>query len=201
MRAYLAAVPDKLKPAVATGFLLGVRPFELCRIQIAAKIDGEAYGFDAKRGHWRLPGEWTKTRTYRKLYALPDCWWYWWIAFNGEIKVRNRRALKFEGKLVPMNYKNFQRALRLARAAAGVRQIPDGFRHSFGTHGYHRSADGKERGIEWCLAMVGHRGRLTVFSKHYDGKVDGLEAEDYFLSYPDGSACDVKTRARIIVNP
>lgn len=198
MRAYLAAVPAKLKPAVATGFLLGVRPIELCRIQIAAQLGGEHYGFDEKRGHWRLPGEWTKTRKYRKLYALPDCWWYWWIGFKDTIKVRDRRAQKFVGRLVPMNYKNFRRALAQARESTALRQIDDGFRHSFGTHGYHRSADGKERGIEWCLAMIGHRGRLTVFSKHYDGKVDALEAEDYFLSYPDGAACDVKTRARII---
>lgn len=199
MRAYLDAAPDRLKAALATGFLLGLRPFELCRLQAVAIIDGEKFGFDEKKGQWRLPGEWTKTRKFRLLHALPDAWWYWWMAYSGAARPRDRRAKRYVGRVVCMSYRRLLTCLTDVRERTGLRQIDDGFRHSFATHGYHRSADGRERGVEWCLAMVGHRGRLTVFAKHYDGKVDALEAEDYFLSYPAGAACDVRTRARVMI--
>lgn len=198
-RGILDAMPDGLKPAVALGFLLGVRPFELMRIRLAWEDGGEFYGFDDKRGEWHLAPQWAKTRAYRKLYALPDCWWYWWIQYKGAIKPHPRQK-KRNGMLVPVNYRNFKKAMKRARAAAGIKKNPhDGIRHSFGTHGFHRSGDGKERGVEWCIANMGHVGGYRVFEKSYNGKVSSAEAEAYFLQYPAGAACDVKTRARIIV--
>lgn len=198
MRAYLEATPDRAKVAVATGFLLGVRPFELCRLRVRVEIDREVFGFDEKKGHWRIAAGWSKARAFRLLYDLPDAWHYWWLRYAAAIVPRDRRGRKrFAGMVVPMHYRNFRRLLREARARANLRQIKDGFRHSFATHGYHRTQDGK-RGVEWCLAMVGHRGRLTTFAAHYDGRVDSHEAEDYFLSYPNGAACEIATRARTI---
>lgn len=97
-----------------------------------------------------------------------------------------------------MNYRSLRKALRAARVAAGLRSVKDGARHSFGTHAYHRTKDG-ERGVEWAVAVMGHTGGLRVFNTSYDGRVDDREAEAYFLVYPDGSACDVKTRKRVII--
>lgn len=196
---YLDATPDRLKYAVATAFFLGVRPFELCRMREKATLGGEFFGYDAKKNQWRIHGTWAKTRAFRLLYSLPDAWYYWRLKYMAAAKPIGKRGAKFAGAIVPMSYKHFNTYLRAARKAAGLRDIDDGFRHSFATHAYNRSPDGKERGVEWALAMVGHRGKLTTFSKHYDGKVDAHESEAYYLDYPDGSACEVKTRARIII--
>lgn len=186
--------------AVATGFLLGVRPFELMRLEFSATIDGEFYGFDEARGEWHIPPQWAKTRAYRKLYALPDAWWYWLLKYRGCLKGHDSKSKKNEGRMVPMNYRNFRSAFRTARLAAGVKRNPkDGLRHSFGTHGFHRSEDGKERGLEWCISIIGHVGGYKTFDKRYNGRVSSSEGAAYFLNYPDGSACCVKTRARLIV--
>jgi integrase len=188
-RALLEAVPAGLKPAMALGFFLGVRPHELMRIRLAWIDAGEFYGFDEKRGEWHLAPEWTKTRAYRKLYALPDCWWYWWIKYKSAI-VPHKRQKKRAGMLVPVNYRNFKKAMSRARIAAGIAKTPH--------DGFHRSEDGKERGVEWCISNMGHVGGYRVFEASYDGKVSSAEAVAYYLIYPEGAACEVRTRARII---
>lgn len=203
-RAYLEAVPDAFKPAMATAFFLGVRPIELQRVLLKDQADGEFYGFDVKRGEWHIAPEWAKTRAYRKLYDVPDCWWYWWIkyqdAIGGSVNYR-AKAKKPLVKLVPANYRNFRRVLKAARKAAGLRKNPkDGIRHSFGTHGYHRSVDGRARGLEWCLDLMGHESGLALFKKRYQGKVSPHEAEEYFAVYPAGAASEVKGRRRVIAS-
>lgn len=199
-RALLEAAPPQYRLALATGFFLGVRPVELQRVRFAWHHEGERYGFDADRGEWHLAPEWAKTRAYRRLYDLPDCWWYWYLKYAPLTVPKDRQGKKHAGKLVPGNYWNFRKMLRRARPRAGLgaRNPKDGIRHSFGTHGYHRSADGR-RGLEWCLDLMGHESGLSLFKKRYQGKVSASEAEAYFALYPDGSACDVKTRARVVV--
>lgn len=197
--AILAAVEDKLKPAVALAFFAGVRPEELMRMRLAWQAGGEFYGYDPVAGEWHLAAEWTKTRAYRKLYALPECWHHWWLKHAADI-VPSARSKKRAGYLVPMNYRNFRHALNRARLRAGVLRAPkDGLRHSFGTHGFHRSADGRARGVEWCIALMGHVGGFRVFEQSYNGKVANTAAEAYFAIYPPAWAYDVKTRERMEV--
>jgi hypothetical protein len=204
-QALLNEVADNLKPALALGFFTGLRPFEMNRVMLSLQHDGEFYGFDPKHGDWHIAPFWAKTRAYRKLYSLPDCWWFWWEKYKNSIAVtanNRRKAHSRVGKLVPMNYRNFRVALGVAHQRAGVLRSPkDGIRHSFGTHGYHRSDDGGSRGMEWTIALMGHTGGYRVFEKRYNGKCSSREAEAYFLIYPAGAACEVKTRKRIFVEP
>lgn len=103
--------------------------------------------------------------------------------------------------MVPFGYDRFRDEFKAAAKRAGVLRIPDdGLRHSFGTHGFHRSADGKERGVEWCISNLGHVGGYRTFDKSYNGRVGAAEAEAYFINYPDGSAMLIKTRERVIVD-
>jgi hypothetical protein len=201
--AYLETLPDKLKPAIATGFFTGLRPIEMTRVVVKLAKDekGNLEGFDEARGVWHIAARWAKTRRYRKLYDLPDCWHYWWLKYRHAMasKGRGELARKNDGKLVPTNYRNLRALCGAARKKAGIPSKDDGVRHSFGTHAFHRSADGLSRGLEWTIALLGHVGDLKTFMTHYDGRVSREEAEAYFLIYPTGAACDVATRRRIII--
>lgn len=164
----LAAVPDKLKAAVAIGLFAGVRPEELRRMEWSfVDATGDWFGIDLKRRKIELSGAWTKIRRPRTLHELPDNLWAWLERYKGE------------GLLVPVTTRNWYNNLTKARAKAGIRKTgSDLMRHSFGSYGRHR-------GLDWVIDVLGHTGDMSVFAEHYNNNAVGPdEASAYFSILP-----------------
>ena len=156
-------VQDNLKGAVALGLFAGIRPHELMRMEWRMRDKGTFYGVNYTSKIIHIAGVWAKTRRYRKLYDLPDNLWKW---------LRKHGAKK--GQVVPMNARNFKKAMKNARTNAKIKYWPhDAMRHSFGSYGYHR-------GLEWCVDTMGHVAGLKTFQAHYKAATTKNESVKYF---------------------
>lgn len=192
-QAIMRVAPARLRPALAIGFLAGVRPGEIERMKVKDVRGQILYGIDFDKKEINIAADWSKVRKSRRLYDLPESLWLWleplrspsWglkdpdeQAMSG--KKRGGRPSTRVGRVQPMNERNARKLWGSILSAAKIDDnIPDGLRHTFATHGY-------QRGLEWLIDMLGHQG-MRMLKKHYQGKVSAAEGASFFANLKPGA--------------
>ncbi|MSU36664.1 MAG: hypothetical protein EXS36_16515 [Pedosphaera sp.] len=139
----LAAAPVKLAPAIAIAFFAGVRTAELCRL---AWVD-----IDFEQGHISLGADKSKTAARRLVPILANLQ-EWLLPYRGAARAH----------VWTETPEGYTRSVTEACAAAGVRRIENGTRHSFVSYRVAQTGDVARTALE-----AGNSAQMIF--RHYRG--------------------------------
>src|SRR4029453_5904841 len=171
--ALLVNASPEIVPYIAIGLFAGVRRAEIER------LDWSEIDFDG--GHIEVTAEKSKSNIANRFITIQPNLREWLLP-----------ARKLRGNVTPQNRFEFWRALKKARAAAGITEWPDNaLRHSFASYHVAHFKDAKALALE-----MGHTDSGMLFN-HYRALVKPNDAERYWNIRPAGTERIVPLMARI----